>query len=52
MAILGRLVIDIVKLDKYLMKTYKYKGSMNDFVLEKYGKEAQELINKTIGYKQ
>ena len=48
MSIVGKPVIDIVKLDKRLMSVYNYEGSMEDFIKQKFGNEALEIINNNI----
>lgn len=47
-ALLKRQVIDIIRLDQKLMKAYKYHGSMDDFIEDKFGKEALEIINENL----
>lgn len=46
MALEGRPVIDILKLDDRLMKVYNYKGSMNNFVKKQFGEEAFRILNQ------
>lgn len=48
MMVKKRAVIDIIKLDDILMKKFNYTGSMKDFVLENYGKEAADLIEELL----
>lgn len=50
MMMLQRPAIDIIKLDKRLMKDYNYTGSMNDFIKTQFGTEALEIINKDLDY--
>lgn len=40
--------IDIITLDKKLMREYNYEGSMSDFVLLRFGKEAHEILEHLI----
>lgn len=42
------ILIDIVKFDDYLMNKYNYTGSMSDFVLTKFGKQAHEFLKQLI----
>lgn len=48
MMVLQRPVIDIIKLDKRLMKDFNYEGSMNDFVKSKFGDEALSILKENI----
>ena len=48
MMVLQRPVIDIIKLDKRLMKDFNYEGSMNDFVKSKFGDEAFRILEENI----
>lgn len=44
----NRFVIDIFKFDEYLIKKYNYKGSMSDFILREFGKDAHQLITNLL----
>lgn len=48
MAVLGKPCIDIVALDGKLLSRYRYKGSMDEFILNEFGSEAHEIFSKTI----
>lgn len=40
--------VDILNLDQHLMSTYKYTGSMSDFVMQKFGAEAHSFLKKLL----
>lgn len=42
------ILIDLVKFDEYLEKTYNYEGSMEEFVLHRFGGNAHNFIKKLI----
>ncbi|PPL04926.1 hypothetical protein [Parapedobacter indicus] len=44
-ALFGRKVIDIVELDRRLEETYRYEGSMDDFIKARFGEGAKQLID-------
>ena len=48
MALFGKTIIDIQRLDDRLMKVYNYKGSMENFIKEKFGSEAFEIFNNNL----
>ena len=42
------ITIDIFKFDQYLTEKYHYQESLKDFILNQFGKEALEFIEKLI----
>jgi acyl carrier protein len=44
----GEPIIDIIKFDEALSKKFKYHGSIANFIEEKFGKEALELLEKLL----
>ena len=48
MVALKRPVIDIIALDKRLMKDFNYSGSMSEFIKSKYGDEALSILEENI----
>lgn len=48
MMVLKRPVIDIINLDKRLMRDYNYAGSMRDFIKTKFGDEALRILEEDL----
>lgn len=46
--IMQKTIIDILKLDEILIKNYRYKGNMNDFIKSKFGEEAFRIFEDNI----
>lgn len=44
----NQILIDMSKFDDYLIEKYNYVGSMSDFIMAKFGKDAHELLKRLL----
>lgn len=44
----NRPVIDVIKLDSIMCDKFKYKGSLGDFIKNKYGQEIFDAIMRLV----